>query len=378
MPFKALQDGDPVYPEQIEAADAELDCFDCDEPVTVRESHERNGSFVARHFWHPNGTPDGCGAVGGESWKHQRMKSIAASKAKKRWPDATVQLEQQVAARRADVLVVFNESHHRYGDGIAIEAQHKHEEKDFKAVEADFQSNGYSVLWLHEQEYHGKDVNLDAGDWTIWWSNAVPDRSKWDGYHGIVHWLQQEQRPSVEREIPLPREFYETTLRQAWKRGKDARNSWEEVYQKNLSGVSSSTFLSLSRAPKSNNPFVILSKGRGSDNEIVHVPVKLSAGNAVKFNTFANSVEQLGDEHGDFVDKDADDWQTEVEVWLESYIEAKSGLLKIKRPPDGSVAFELNEIDPGNASGVTIASPNLNPEKLIKAAREIASVIEDS
>jgi len=38
----------------------------------------------------------------------------------------------------------------------------------------------------------------------------------------------------------------------------------------------------------------------------------------------------------------------------------------------------LKEIEPGNASGVTVASTNLHPEKLIKAARKIASVIEDS
>jgi hypothetical protein len=376
MPFKALQDGDPVYPEQIETADAELDCFDCDESVAIRESHKRNGSFVARHFWHPSGTPDGCEAVGGESWKHQRMKSIAASKAKRRWPDAIVQLEQQVVDRRADVLVVFSEFHHRYGNGIAIEAQHKHEDKEFEAVEADFQSNRYSVLWLHEEQYHGKDVDLDAGDWAIWWANAVPDRAQWNGYHGIVHWLRQEQQPSVEREIPFPSEFYEAKLRQAWERGKEVRNSWEAVYQRKLGRGSS--FLSLSRAPESNDPYVVLSKGRGSKNEIVHVPVQLSDENTGKFRTFADSVEGLADEHGDFVDEDADDWQTEIEVWFETYVQDKSGLLKIKRPPDGTIAFVLKNVERGDANGVTVASANLYPERLIKAIRQIASVIEDS
>jgi hypothetical protein len=376
VPFKALQDGDPVYPEQIETTDAELACFDCDESVAIRESHKRSGSFVARHFWHPNGTPDGCEAIGGESWKHQRMKSIAASKAKKRWPDATVQLEQQVAHRRADVLVVFSEFHHRYGNGIAIEAQHKHEDKEFEVVEADFQSNRYSVLWLHEEQYHGKDVNLDAGNWAIWWSSVVPDKAQWDGYHGIVYWLQQEQRPTVEREIPFPSEFYEVKLSQAWERGKEARNSWEAVYQRKLGRGSS--FLSLSQAPKSNDSYVVLSKGRGSKNEIVHVPVQLSDENAGRFRTFADSVEGLADDHGDFVDEDADNWQTEVEVWLETYLKDKSGLLKIKRPPDGTIAFVLKDIERGNANGVTVASPNLHPERLIKAIRQIALVIEDS
>lgn len=123
---------------------------------------------------------------------------------------------------------------------------------------------------------------------------------------------------------------------------------------------------------------MVLSKGRGSKNDIVHIPVRLSDENAGKFRTFADSVEGLADEHGDFVDEDADDWQTEVEVWLETYVQDKSGLLKIKRPPDGTIAFVLKEIEPGNASGVTVASSNLYPERLVKAVRQTASVIEDS
>lgn len=368
MPFKALQDGDSVYPEQIETADAEVNCFDCDESVAIREAHKRDGSFVARHFWHPSGTPDGCEAVVGESWKHQRMKSIAASKAKSRWPDATVQLEQQVANRRADVLVVFTKFHQRYGNGIAIEAQYKHEDKEFEAVEADFQSNRYSILWLHEEQYHGKDVDLDAGDWAIWWANAVPDKAQWSGYHGIVRWLRQEQQPTVEREIPLPSEFYEVKLRQSWKRGKEARNNWEAVYESKLGRGSS--FLSLSRAPKSNDPYAVLSKGRGSKNEIVHVPVRLSDENAEKFRTFADSVEGLADEYGSFVDKDADDWQTEVEVWVETYMKDKNGLLKIKRPPDGTIAFVLKDIEAGNANGVMVANSNLYPERQYGRSRQ--------
>lgn len=385
MPFKALYGGEPVYPEKIDDADIELDCFDCDEVVKIRESHKRGGSFVARHFWHPNGTPDGCDAVGGESWKHQRMKSIAASKAKTRWPDASVQLEKPVEERRADVLVDFDEFHYRHGNGIAIEAQHKHEDKDIQGTEANFQRNRYSVLWLREDQYHGKDVDLDAGDWSVWWANAVPESEEWSGYHGIVHWLKQEQRPQVELDITLPSGIpdpIKPTIEQAWKRGnskhkrkKAKEENWYNVYERRLGrGVS---FLTLSTAPNTNDPHLVLSKGRGSNNEIIHVPVELTSKNAEALREFATRILRLRNEHDSYVDKTADDWKTEVEVWFDTDSpRSKGGLLEILRLPDGDIGFKLKEIKEGSSENVLVANVNFNPDKAIKAFRGIADRME--
>jgi len=375
MPFIASLDGERVFPEQIDNEDAELECIDCGAVVRIRQSHQRENSFVARHFWHPNGTPDGCEGVGGESWKHERMKSIAASKAKKRWEDATVQLEQQVGEHWADVLVEFEEFHPRYGNGIAIEAQYKHTDKDFEAAEEDYLENRYSVLWLREAQYTGKDVALDDGEWLIWWATAVPDSNQWSGYHGIVHWLKQEQRPPVELEVSFPLTWFGETLRKAWKRGKKSNEKWSSDHRSRL-GIGTS-FLSLSRAPKSNDPFLVLSKGKRSQNEIVHLPLKLNKKNANKLQYFAEGIEDLPGEDGQYVDENADDWETEVEVWLDTSGTRYKGLLKIIRPPDGTIALQLRKIKGSSFEDVTVAGRNIHPGKAITAVREIASAIEE-
>lgn len=61
------------------------------------------------------------------------MKSMAASKAKVIFADATGLLEDSVNNRRADVLVKFNQPHPRFGTGLAIEVQHEHRLKDIEA-----------------------------------------------------------------------------------------------------------------------------------------------------------------------------------------------------------------------------------------------------
>lgn len=190
MPFVAHTNNEgAIAPAQAAPGEA-YDCLGCDRKVSLRRSHRRGETFVAAHFWHPSGKPDGCSA---ESETHVRMKSIAASKAQARWPDATVRWEGVVEDRRADVLVEFDTPDDHLGDGVAIECQHKHEEKDIEGVTVDFRQAGYSVLWLYEEHYDGKDVDLDAGDWRTWWPIQVPDAEEWPGYHGIVHWLRQEK-----------------------------------------------------------------------------------------------------------------------------------------------------------------------------------------
>jgi hypothetical protein len=151
------------------------------------------------------------------------MKSIAMSKAGERWESATVHWEASVGDRRADVLVEFPQRHHRYGEGIAIECQYKHEEKDTEAVTEDFLNNDYSVLWLYEEQYSGKDVNLDGGDWAIWWIKQIPDQQEWSGYHGIVHWLHQDKPTTVEMTVRIPIHAdevkYKWALEGAWAQG---------------------------------------------------------------------------------------------------------------------------------------------------------------
>lgn len=90
------------------------------------------------------------------------MKSIAASKAKMVFTDATVLIERSTNDRRADVLVEFERSHPRIGLDLAIEVLHEHRSKDIRAIQQNFLAAGYSVLWLNSDQYVDHNVDLDA------------------------------------------------------------------------------------------------------------------------------------------------------------------------------------------------------------------------
>jgi ssDNA-binding Zn-finger/Zn-ribbon topoisomerase 1 len=225
MPFVANSgNGDKIVPAQAEQG-TPYACPECDGELKVRSSHEREGSFVSAHFWHSgSGSGEGCS---GESDEHKRMKSIAMSKASSRWPDADIRWEETVGDRRADVLVDFDEVDPRLGEGVAIECQHKNEQKDTIQVTNDFVNNRYSVLWLYEEQFSGKDVDLDAGDWEIWWVTEVPKKEQWTDYHGVVHWLRQDKPVSVDFEVPIPiipdEVKHRWGLKRLWARGFKSR-----------------------------------------------------------------------------------------------------------------------------------------------------------
>lgn len=234
MPFVARINGELRTPFEADETDT-AECPACGNRLSIRESHHRNGAFVARHFWHPTTPPEGCsGGSGGESAEHQRMKSIAASKAKSVFSDATVILEQSVNDRRADVLVEFDQLHPRFGTGLAIEVQHRHRSKDFEAVQRDFHAAEYSVLWPDSDDFDDHDVNLAAGTLAAWWATQVPGVDEWTGYHGIIRWLRQPLHPSVELSIPFPDALFSADHEELWAetlcRGYDPNDGWVTIY----------------------------------------------------------------------------------------------------------------------------------------------------
>jgi len=161
MPWVAkTTDGDRIAPEEADP-DAQYECPVCDDILTTRCPWNRADSMVAKHFWHSKKADTECT---GESDRHKRMKSIAMSKAKQRWPDAAVTWESSVGNRRADVLVDFDGLRSGLGRGVSIEVQHKNTTKDVEAVTADYRDNGFSVLWLYGDAYSESDVQLQQGD----------------------------------------------------------------------------------------------------------------------------------------------------------------------------------------------------------------------
>lgn len=199
MPFTATtDDGGVIYPTEATQT-GEYTCPECGEVLSLRRSHERAGTHVAAHFWHS----DHNTACTGESDTHRRMKAIAASVADARWPESEVKIEHPIADRRADVAVAFDESDPRWGAGVAIECQHRNEQKDKGAVNTEMNDAGYTVVWVEQEHFTDASVDLDEGEWVGPFRTQLPDMSEWSGYHGVVRWLRQEKPTTAEIEVPL-------------------------------------------------------------------------------------------------------------------------------------------------------------------------------
>jgi len=171
MPFVAEKDGKVVVPTQIENGEKCI-CPACKNKLGVRSSYYRedNTVFVARHFFHLVETD-----CDGESDEHLRMKAIAHSKLEDEYPKAEIRFEENVdgSGRRADVLVIFNEPRGRFGEGIAVEVQYMNKQKDIGEVEQDYLKEDYSVLWLYEEDFSGRNVCIDEDDVVTVYPNVI-------------------------------------------------------------------------------------------------------------------------------------------------------------------------------------------------------------
>lgn len=161
MPFVAERDGELVTPEGVDD-DAKLYCRECGGEMRVKTGHERDGTFVARHFYHKHGA-GGCS--GGESETHERLKLIVLSKVKSVFDCAEVGVEKRIGQNIADVYAVLEERDEKYGAGIVCEVQYRHEGKDVDAVTKNYVREGYSVCWIEGADIEGRDVNLAEPDW---------------------------------------------------------------------------------------------------------------------------------------------------------------------------------------------------------------------
>lgn len=186
MPFVAENEGNTVVPEEV-PDDACVNCLKCGDELRVRKTHERNGTFVARHFWHVNG---GAGCSGGESETHRRLKSIVLSKLKHVFPYKEAGLERKIGRNIADVYAIFEEPMERFGDGVVVEIQHRNKGKDIEAVTRNYLNAGFSVCWIEEATIDGKDIDLSEPDW-VYYSEQSENES-----------AESPKYPEPEEEIP--------------------------------------------------------------------------------------------------------------------------------------------------------------------------------
>ncbi|CQH63555.1 uncharacterized protein HHUB_4118 (plasmid) [Halobacterium hubeiense] len=225
MPFIALRDGEPVAPEEVEdASGTTLICPHCRTEMYVRSSYTRGqGTFVAKHFYHASNGGDGneCAGEGGESAEHRRMKSIALSKLKDRFPEhAEAGVEVEIHDRRADAAVRFPHSdpHRVFGEGIVAEVQYRHEEKDIDAATDDFLDAGYTVYWLEPEHFHGKNVAFSQPHTPT----VYDDFSSIPAPNAHVRPDVPHQHSPPQVEVLLPPEWFEQhrdELREGWQSG---------------------------------------------------------------------------------------------------------------------------------------------------------------
>ncbi len=220
MPVVGLnRDGSLVTVKDVDSADG-CRCPDCDEEFGyIRDAHDRAGSRVCAHFVHRSASDGGCG----ESHMHLKMKAVAAETADSTFPLATVEIEQEVAGRWADVCVTFPETCYPFGDGICLECQYKNKQKDINGVEEVYASEGYSTLWLFEEQFDHYTVDFHSGTLTKGWLKEIPEPSEWSGVADVSEMWPREcdnfNYSEQETTVRMPSEWFREQLKISYERG---------------------------------------------------------------------------------------------------------------------------------------------------------------
>jgi len=205
MPYVALRDGERVSPWDV-GDDTDVICPACRDAMYPRGGI---GTHCERHFAHYPDSGDGCG---GESDTHRRMKAVAAHAARQQYPRATVTIETKTGGvykqRTADVLVDFADWFDDWGDGIAIECQHRHENKDLAKATTDHATAGYSTVFLHQSDFDGKAVRITDGDVRLWSDNWLPASEGWHGPNPAEQALSDTPAEALKNGAALTRSWH--------------------------------------------------------------------------------------------------------------------------------------------------------------------------
>lgn len=152
MPFRGRRNGRPVVPAIIDDGEA-VTC-----PVCGGTMYPRSAPGKSRHFYHlSDDAGQRCSNVG-ESETHERaVARIEVALYQQFGENARIETEVEVnmsevptplTERRADALATFDDWNPYFGEGLAVEVQHSHEDKDVQQVTHDYLAAGYSVVWI--------------------------------------------------------------------------------------------------------------------------------------------------------------------------------------------------------------------------------------
>lgn len=202
MPFIAELDDERVIPEGIDDGQDVL-CIHCNGRMRARGPMDDGR---ARHFFHVDNLGDGEGGGGcegggvGESEIHRKYKSHAVGRLRQLYPDFIefCRPEQRLGMvlgekfqelpsgkddRQADAMMLLEEPTRTFGRGMIVEVQYRNFGKDIEETTRDYLENGFSVLWVDEDDFESdrclltkKQIRLNV---ISVWPNAVPDSTEW-------------------------------------------------------------------------------------------------------------------------------------------------------------------------------------------------------
>jgi predicted RNA-binding Zn-ribbon protein involved in translation (DUF1610 family) len=152
MPFRGRRDGRPVVPAIIDDGEA-VTC-----PVCGGTMYPRSAPGKSRHFYHISDDAGQRCSNGGESETHERAVArveVALHQQFGEHADVETEVDVDVSEvptpvteRRADALATFDDWNPYFGEGLAVEVQHSHEDKDVQQVTHDYLAAGHSVVWI--------------------------------------------------------------------------------------------------------------------------------------------------------------------------------------------------------------------------------------
>jgi hypothetical protein len=266
------------------------------------------------------------------------MKTISYARLEEYFPNADLELEGHLNGRFADVLLTFPEPRSPYGKGIAVEVQYRNKGKDIEAVTEHYFQHSYSVAWLEKEDFMAHDVDL-SGILTLW-PNALPDRRGMVGYSDVIQSLWKESNPPVEREIPIPGEYWASS---------NQSDDWILISEERLKHRAELQLL------KYSTDSIIFGLGKGTRSGMEEVKVEASKQDVAKIRRFADELDDVafGDNRPPAEECDPE-WHDLAQVWLTGSSTVKTWMKATLPNPDSSVVLQLWKKNNDNTKHVGI------------------------
>ncbi len=371
MPYVGELDGRKVIPPEVDNG-ATVTCPSCGDEMSVVQSHHRGKVFISRHFRHrtqqikrdnsvgQTELSDHMGICPGESDEHAKMKSISYAKLVDEFPDADVQLEKGVGQRIADVLLEFESPREPYGKGIAVEVQYRNAGKDIGEVTEHYLEQGYSIVWLEEDNFDKHDVDI-SGLLTVW-PYAIPNRNETEGYDDVIRWLLQPKSPSIELEIPIPAEYWMEF---------DKSGEWVTVAQRYLRRRGRA-WATISRSPTGHLTLQLGKKDWGWNADTHRITIQLEKSDCNELREFADALARTGFSNTAPSSSERDEkWYDLTTAWFVGSPNV-TAWLSASLSPNDNVVLTLGKKHPKETDTVTAEVD----ETAVEAFQEIADLLE--